>query len=94
MRVFPDIMPVLASLSGEKQLDNHDKKSYNTPEILTIRRNQMKKVLFIILSAAFLVTACQDKRLSEMPWHEGNFAAAQNAVEQGDQIMMFFETEW
>lgn len=54
----------------------------------------MKKIVLIAISALFLITACKDKRLSEMPWHQENFAAAQQAVEQGDQIMMFFETEW
>ena len=54
----------------------------------------MKKIVLLMISALFLVTACKDKRLSEMPWHEGDFAAAQQAVNENDQIMMFFETEW
>lgn len=54
----------------------------------------MKKAVMTILGVSLLLIGCKDKRLSEMPWHQENFATAQQ-VASGDQaVMMFFRTEW
>ncbi|MBS1271455.1 MAG: hypothetical protein MAGBODY4_00586 [Candidatus Marinimicrobia bacterium] len=56
----------------------------------------MKKFMIAGLVLVFGLSACQDKRLSdnEMPWHDGDFAQAQEVAESGQEIMLFFKTEW
>lgn len=56
----------------------------------------MKKLLIAGLVLVFSLTACKDKRLSDngMPWHDGSFAQAQDVADSGQEIMMFFKTEW
>jgi len=55
----------------------------------------MRKTVIFFAMILFILSGCQDKRLSttDMPWYTGTFAKAQDRA--GNQnIMLFFKTEW